>query len=169
MGSHLYGNNHNDSDKDFYCITSSPHPSRIHKKTRVVKHMSHRYDVTEMDLSTFSRFAYDGIPQALEAMYAPQEAVLLDKLSEYRHSFRASLPAMRDNYRRVIRNHDGEDLTPKKRFHALRLATNFHEAANGNGRFNPRLDDETIKLYTWLSQPENYREFTSKLNSMRVE
>lgn len=167
-GSHLYGNNHCDSDKDFYCVTSEPHPSRIHKKTKVVKHMAYRYDMTEMDFGTFARFAYEGVPQALEAMYAPQEAVLIDKLSAYRAQFRPSLPAMRDNYRRVIRNHCTLEHTTKQRFHALRLAINFHQAQNGDGRFNPRLDEDVIKWFTELAQEENYAEYIALLNTINM-
>lgn len=169
MGSHLYGNSHVDSDKDFYCVTSMPHPSRIHKKTRVVKHMSHRYDLTEMDLSTFAKFAFDGIPQALEAMYAPDDAVLVDKIRDYRKAFRPSLPAMRDNYRSVIRNHMSLDNTPKQRFHALRLSANFYEAHTGNGRFNPRLTEKEIEIFTFYSQPENYKEFLAKLETLQIQ
>lgn len=130
--------------------------------------MAHRYDVTEMDLGTFARFAYDGVPQALEAMYAPQDAVLVDHLAEYRHAFRPSLPAMRDNYRRVIRNHCTLEHTAKQRFHALRLAFNFYEAQSGDGQFNPRLDDEVVKWFIELAQPEEFKEFTDVLNTINM-
>lgn len=166
MGSHLYGNSHEDSDKDFYLISSDTHPYRIHKKHSVVKHMAHRYDLTKMDLSTFAMFAYDGVPQALEAMYAPDSAVLVDNIREYRKSFRASIPAMRAIYDDVIYRFRGLDKKPKMRFHALRLATNFREASENDGRFNPVMSEEESRYFKYLAQPENYIEFNKVLNSI---
>lgn len=149
-------------------MTSEPHPSRIHKKTKVVKRMAYRYDMTEMDFGTFARFAYMGIPQALEAMYAPEDSTMIDHLTAYRSAFRPSLPLMRDNYRRVIRNHNTMEHTAKQRFHALRLAYNFREAQEGDGTFSPRLEKEIIQWFTYLSQPENFREFNDILSIINL-
>lgn len=166
MGSHLYGNSHDDSDKDFYLISSDTHPYRIHKKRSVVKHMDNRYDLTKMDLGTFAMFAYDGVPQALEAMYAPDSAVLVDNIREYRKSFRASIPAMRATYDDVIYRFHGPDKKPKMRFHTLRLATNFREASENDGRFNPVMSEEESRYFKYLAQPENYIEFNRVLNNI---
>lgn len=128
--------------------------------------MAHRYDLTKMDLGTFAMFAYDGVPQALEAMYAPDSAVLVDNIREYRKSFRASIPAMRATYDDVIHSFRGLDKKPKMRFHTLRLATNFREASENDGRFNPVVSEKELQYFKYLAQPENYIEFDKVLDSI---
>ena len=128
--------------------------------------MAHRYDLTKMDLGTFAMFAYDGVPQALEAMYAPDSAVLVDNIREYRKSFRVSIPAMRATYDDVIYHFRKPDKKPKGRFHALRLATNFREASENDGRFNPVMGHEESRYFKYLAQPENYIEYNKVLDSI---
>lgn len=110
-----------------------------------------RLDVTCMDLNTFMRKAYQGVPQTLEAMFAPDSAVLVDHISALRHQFYGPLPEMRDMYRRAIKNMSGEDDTQKRKFHALRLAYNFSQAERTGGRFNPRLPQEKIDEFRYWS------------------
>lgn len=150
-GSKLYGLNHANSDNDTYRIIETINNGR---KRNAKQKISGDEDEITIDFKTFAQFAYDGQPQALEAMFSP--IATIDKLSEFRHSFYAGLnqDAMIGRYRKTITKfaHGGF----KHRRHALRLALNLDTAMKNRGRFNPRLDADTATMITWMANDIDY-------------
>lgn len=128
-GSHLYGLNHADSDEDWYTVVAPVKRKRYkYSKQSIVNGV----DSMTVDLPTWLRLCDKGVPQALEAMFAPNPAV--DKLTALRYSYRAG-GEVRKTYARTIANFI-EEGSFKRRRHALRLALNLRDLL-GSGRFNP--------------------------------
>lgn len=133
-GSRLYGLAHADSDEDFYTVLDKV-PNR---KARYAKQKI--YDTGEdsmtVDFGTWLGMCVNGVPQALEAMFASGEAVEHDELAHFRAGFRVSTGAS-ERYLRTIRNFCYTQDAKRKR-HGLRLALNMHDFTR-HGRFNPTL------------------------------
>ena len=128
-GSYLYGLNHADSDEDFYTVVNRPR-GRRHKWAKQT--IINGEDSMVLDLPTWLKLCDKGVPQALEAMFAPNP--LVDNLAPLRNAYRAGGP-VRETYARTITNFvkDGEF---KRRRHALRLSLNLRDLMR-YGRFNP--------------------------------
>ncbi|MDQ2737158.1 MAG: nucleotidyltransferase domain-containing protein, partial [Actinomycetota bacterium] len=132
-GSHLYGLSHPGSDRDRYIVLAD-RPAGARGKYRWATHRVHGADdVFTCDLHTFIDMAYNGVPQALEAMFAP--AFETDEIAALRAGFRAGGGTVIGTYRRTIRNFAVGDF--KRQRHALRLALNLAELMR-TGRFSPR-------------------------------
>lgn len=142
-GSHLYGLAHPRSDVDRYVVVDR-RPAG-HRKARWVRHtVIGSNDVTVTDLSSFLSMCDAGVPQALEAMFAPRPQV--DIIPYFRSGYRAGVWTTAETYRRTITSFiDGD--SPKVRRHALRLAHNLTELM-ATGRFNPVLAPDVAARLT---------------------
>jgi hypothetical protein len=138
-GSHLYGLARPDSDEDRYVVLLDRPPGNGAKYRWAKQKIRNGVDTMTLDLHTFLDMACRGVPQALEAMFAPEAEV--DKIAALRRSWRASGAEVWHTYRRTIRHFliDYGDL--KRRRHALRLAVNLEDLMR-YARFEPRLTPE---------------------------
>lgn len=136
-GSHLYGLNHADSDEDFYTVVDRPRGARY----KWAKQSIHNgEDSLRVDLPTWLRWCDKGVPQALEAMFAPEP--LVDKLGPLRMAYRAG-GEVRSTYTRTIRNFvEADDF--KRRRHAVRLGYDLRDLMR-YGRFDPYMN----KVQRW--------------------
>lgn len=145
-GSHLYGLNHATSDQDFYTVISRG--SRGAKRKYAKQSIKDGIDSMTVDLSTFMYYCEQGVPQALEAMFAPAEAVEVDMIEALRRGYHVNTAKATQRYRRTIRNFAEGDF--KKRRHAARLYLNMLEFQK-TGRFNPRLNEEEKEYCTFIA------------------
>lgn len=150
-GSHLYGLNHKDSDMDIYEVIETTRTSR---KRNIKQTIANGLDKTVVDMSTFMVMVDDCVPQALEALWTPVAEI--DKISNFRNSYRVNRAKMRDVYIRTAINfaHHEDD---KHRRHAIRLLLNLCTAMEF-GKFNPRMDkmDLLILNATMSKEKDNY-------------
>lgn len=133
-GSHLYGLNHADSDEDFYTVVDRPR-GRRYKYAKQTIHDGE--DSLTVNLPTWLRICEKGVPQALEAMFAPNP--LVDNIPWLRAAF---VPGgeVRRTYHRTIENFIMNGGNLKKRRHAVRLAFNLNDLLH-YGRFNPEMSE----------------------------
>ncbi|MBC9705784.1 MAG: nucleotidyltransferase domain-containing protein [Enterococcus sp.] len=159
-GSKLYGLDHAGSDNDTYRIIPTINNGRKRNARQIIKGDE---DQITMDFKTFARFAYDGQPQALEAMFSP--IATIDRISEFRNSFYAGLnyDAMIGRYRRTATAFAHGNF--KHRRHALRLILNLEEAMRNRGYFNPRLSPENRDMITEMAMDQN---FATHLQSLSI-
>lgn len=159
-GSKLYGLNHADSDNDTYRIIPTINNGRKRNAKHIIKGEE---DQLTIDFKTFTMFAYDGQPQALEAMFSP--IATIDKISEFRSGFYAGLnhDSMIGRYRRTITKFAHGDF--KHRRHALRLTLNLEEAMRNRGYFNPRLSESDRDMITQMAME---MEFSRHLQSLSI-
>lgn len=146
-GSHLYGLATPESDSDFYEVWtkkagSNPWTSR--RGGRLSSQLIDKslgVDVTRKDLGTFLLEATAGVPQALEAMFAPDSTVELDRIKPLRAGFTAygAWPVL-ERYLQTMKNFALRE-SWKHRRHALRLALNA-ASIRTSGRFQPTLSRE---------------------------
>lgn len=128
-GSHLYGLNHSDSDRDFFRVVSGNDRTKHTIKGEI--------DITQMSLDRFLENVYKGSHQSCEALFSPLAGVD----PKYRPMFAAIRVTGSDvfaRYRRTIRAFSYGD--SKKRRHAVRLGFNLSDLVR-SGRFNPMLSD----------------------------
>lgn len=162
-GSHLYGLSHENSDKDFYRVIDAVPEKNEHghvKKRNGQQTVEADLDDTVFDLKTFMIHAYDGVPQALEAMFSPVATV--DVLGAYRTGFRVSVQSMSVKYIHAIEKFSQFDF--KRRRHALRYALNLQEAIRNNGRFNPELMESDKLMISEMAMDKNYIQHLRKLS-----
>src|SRR5690606_34964621 len=139
-GSHLYGLAHSGSDKDYYVVVNNRHLRRRAHQTIV-----DGVDTFTIDLTYWLYLCEQGAPQALEAMYSPCPEI--DKLGDFRRSFRVNWAKANQTYMRTMRNF-AEMGDYKRSRHSLRLWVNLQEI-NEKGYFDPRLSQEDIE---WVSE-----------------
>jgi hypothetical protein len=125
-GSRLYGLNRPGSDFDWYEVYD-------HARTR--QRISGDQDVTRIGLSEWLAQCDRGVPQALEAMFAPPRFADVDVMGCYRAGYRANVGNAAATYTRTIAAfmHDGN---PKKVLHTHRLRRDLNELRMF-GRFDP--------------------------------
>lgn len=152
-GSKLYGLNHANSDNDTYRIIPTIQNGRKRNAKQTIKGGE---DEIIIDFKTFAQFAYDGQPQALEAMFSP--IATIDHLSDFRNNFYAGLnqDSMIGRYRKTITKFAHGNF--KHRRHALRLTLNLEEAMANRGRFNPRLSEADRNMITEMAMDARYAE-----------
>lgn len=143
-GSHLYSLNHSGSDEDFYTVIDKPR-GRRYKWSKQSIHDGE--DSLRVNLPTWLRLCEKGVPQALEAMFAPNP--LVDKLGPLRMGYRAG-GEVRRTYARTISNFVEADEF-KRRRHAVRLSYNLYEILH-YGRFSPVMSDAQKARATYLGQ-----------------
>jgi len=154
-GSHLYGLNNADSDEDFYTVVDRPRGRRYKWAKQTIIDGE---DSMKVDLPTWLRWCEKGVPQALEAMFAPEP--LVDNLWPLRASFVAGGEARR-TYVRTIRNFVEAD-TFKRRRHAVRLSYNLNDILH-YGRFNPVMKRGQIQVANWLAERYSGEELLEEL------
>lgn len=162
-GSHLYGLNHAGSDTDYYRVVSTqPKPNRFGniRKRNGQQTVTADMDDTVFDFKTFLIHAHNGVPQALEAMYA--ENAEIDAIAAYRNNYHASLSAMMTSYTSAIQRFVMRDF--KRRRHALRYALNLREAIDNNGRFSPELSKSNAEMITEMASSPHYVDHLRKLS-----
>ena len=148
-GSHLYGTAHENSDLDTYVVYSGKGKS---KQT-----ITGDDDVIVHSLDSFLIQASKGVPQALEAMFAPREAILYSEIEYLRNRFVASGGETVDRYCRTIYNMNLGNF--KQKVHAFRLAMNLQDLQK-YGRFNPRLNKrDRHDLFFLINYPEEVHEY----------
>lgn len=155
LGSRLYGTQHSHSDYDYMEVYDSVPSGRPYSPRHRV---SGEVDRTIMSLSTFMVYADRGSHQTLEAMFAPDDAVLLDTIRELRYSYRCNTATTVNLYQRTIKNflYRGGGRKPypsrelKSQRAAMRMAFHLDEITE-TGRFNPRLNPTQISLTTKMS------------------
>jgi len=130
-GSHLYGTNTSASDEDWFEVYDRL-PGRRQSAQKIVGDQ----DVTSVGLSEFVRQAEKGVPQALEAMFAPPGWPTVDLICAYRLAWRPNTGAAVGTYRRTIKAFSFSE-GPKSKHHAARLQYQLDELLRA-GRFNPR-------------------------------
>lgn len=150
-GSKLYGLNHATSDNDTYRIIPTIQNNRKRNAKQTIKGGE---DEIIIDFKTFAQFAYDGQPQALEAMFSP--IATIDHMASFRENFYAGLnqDAMIGRYRKTITKFAHGNF--KHRRHALRLTLNLEEAISNRGRFNPRLSEADRTMITEMAMDTRY-------------
>lgn len=159
-GSHLYGTAAASSDRDIYCVvTRTPESTPRHDQSKIVgtiKRTENGVDVTMIDLGTWLGECRKGVPQALEAMFAP--APEFDRIADLRARYQVG-PAnggVWDTYLRTIKAFahadavlpDGEEdpRNFKRKVHSLRLAWNMSQMRS-TGRFDPVLHPLQVEQY----------------------
>lgn len=110
-------------------------------------------------MSTFTRYADMGVPQALEAMFS--NCAEIDLIEDFRLSYRANIAEMRNRYVRTIKAFALHDEF-KRRRHAFRLCLNLTEAMD-TGRFNPRLKEEDALRITLDADRLDYLEVLERM------
>lgn len=165
-GSHLYGMNHANSDLDYYEVFEYPWQNYRPKK-QISQTINDESDVTKASIDRFTNLCYKGVPQSLEALFAPREAwVKYDDLwYDRRETIHENLYLFRldilETYRRTARNFFQKDDFKKNR-HAMRLIFNARDF-KVNGQFNPRLEESDLNEITRLaSLPWQQREESFK-------
>src|SRR5699024_3000244 len=98
-GSHLYGTNTAVSDEDWFEVHDRL-PGRRQSAQKIVGDQ----DVTSVGLSEFVRQAEKGVPQALEAMFTPDDWPEVDLISAYRRAWRPNTGAAVGTYPRSRRS-----------------------------------------------------------------
>lgn len=158
-GSKLYGLDHAGSDNDTYRVIPTLQNGRARNITQSVVDGE---DEIIIDFKTFAWYAYNGQPQALEAMFSP--IATIDHLEEFRNAFYAGLnyDTMIGRYRRTITSFAHGNF--KKRRHALRLTLNMEEAIANRGRFNPRLSEKDREMITEMAMSPDFAKHLQSLS-----
>jgi hypothetical protein len=139
-GSHLYGLNNSNSDRDFFRVVSGNSNTR-HTITGDI-------DITQMSIDRFLTNVFKGSHQSCEALFSPLAGID----PQYRPMFEAIRVTGSDvfaRYRRTIRAFSFGDA--KKRRHAVRLGFNLSDLVR-SGRFNPVLTDNQRMKVSALSK-----------------
>ncbi len=148
-GSHLYGTARPDSDEDWYeVVTGKPHGGSGTKRYNYSRQsVRGAQDVVRKDLGTWMREAQGGIPQAVEAAWAPDDSVEVDLIRPLRLGLTVGSAGWA-RHRRAMRNfacgywdggHAGSaEFAMKRARHAVRLSINLRKLRL-DGRYTPRL------------------------------
>jgi hypothetical protein len=127
-------------------------------KFKTFKVVKDNMDITYVPLDTFVRWAGEGKPQFLEAMWSPIPHI--DRIPALRSSFRPDTGKVIRTYRKIIKSHWEEGVEEdnlKKRRHAVRLSLNL-ATFEKTGRFNPTLTEgEKYLCDLWAG----YRDLTA--------
>ena len=147
-GSHLYGLQNSNSDRDFLTVLANANNGRKYAKQTIVDGL----DATVLNLSTFMAQCDKGVPQALEALFSAKADI--DLLGDVRQAYRVNTAVVYNTYNRTIKNFA---LTPdapfKKRRHAARLTLNRNTLL-ATGRFDPTMTENEIAYANRLAELE---------------
>jgi hypothetical protein len=160
-GSHLHGFAHAGSDHDSWLVVHEP---RDHSGTWTAKKAFQSVerhddkpdvDVTVVGLTTWLHYCSNGVPQALDVMFATGPHVEVDNLGGMRRAFRANPNTATPSYRRMMRQIVQERAdVPKMRRHAFRLGFNLLDLQR-TGRFNPSLSPALRERVLALAEHED--------------
>lgn len=121
-GSHLYGLAHAASDTDWYEVWDELPGGR-----KAMQTISCGDDVVRVALDEFLAQLGKGVPQAVEALYAPDSAVRDDNIRWLRSSLVLGTAATVNRYRSTAKSHLLINPSAKRRRHAARLAHDLHD------------------------------------------
>lgn len=154
-GSHLYGMATPTSDIDLYVVYDFYH--RTYRPKRLIRQsIDDESDTTKIYVEKFREQVMKGVPQSLEALFAPLDAWLESHSDWELISFELegcvirNMPAILETYKRTAMNFMLEDNFKKTR-HALRLLHNARELKE-TGRMNPSLDEGVVQHLTKLAK-----------------
>lgn len=116
-GSHLYDLATTASDTDWYEVWSE-----LPEGDRIQHFASDEDDSTRVSLPEFLRTVGLGVPQAIEALFAPDRMVQVDEIRFLRSALVPGTASLANFYSRSIRDHSCINPTPKRRRHSARLA-----------------------------------------------
>lgn len=136
-GSHLYGLNHAESDRDVFFVTDSDSRHSRHSMNSETG-----LDQVRTGLKTFLRRVEEGSHQSVEALFSPYKFWHQPEYAPMIESIRVTGGAVFAKYERTIKNFCHGNF--KKRRHACRLALNL-ASLRESGRFNPAMT-ETEKV-----------------------
>jgi len=139
-GSHLYGLNHSDSDRDIFRVVDT--------LGRTKHNVTEESDLTQMSLDRFLENVFHGSHQSCEALFSPV-AVVDPKYRPLFSGIRVTGADVFARYRRTI--HAFSYGTMKQRRHAVRLGFNLADLKR-YGRFNPQLSDDQKTKVIVVSQ-----------------
>lgn len=151
-GSRLYGLEDTHSDWDYFEIYAD---QMNYQNRRPQQELEGDDDTLRMSLSKFMEFLDGGHPMALEALWAPEDAMFYcaPLIHALRHSYRPALGTAYDRHRRAAKSMSAEDMnpTPKTLRHAARLRFQG-EMLMQHGYYSPRwfsqTDEADLGLYT---------------------
>ena len=136
-GSRLYGLARPDSDHDWYEVYDDGISNPLHV-------MQGDQDTTQVNVSTWLAHCARGVPQALEAMFAPARMVSFDVFKRYRLAYRADVGAAAVTYTEAIAKF--MEGNTKQQFAAHRLRHDLSELRM-YGRFDPTRFGRVWKPY----------------------
>lgn len=145
-GSHLYGLDHEDSDYDTYRVVLDGPKG----KSRQWIHLNH--DATEVHIDRFVEQCFQGVPQALEALYSRSGAVNAN-YAPFLRGIRVNKYQACDTYRRTALAIGLSGDGFKARRHGLRLALNLQEFMEF-GRFDPTLNPTAARWLGYVTRLE---------------
>jgi predicted nucleotidyltransferase len=143
-GSHLYGLATPSSDRDWY---------EVHDRIRTRQTFSGNDDTLRIGLSAWLRLCDKGVPQALEAMFAPPHLAEVDLFAAFRRGYRANPAHCAQTYARTARTfiEDPRGRTAKRIRHGVRILHDLDQIL-ATGRFDPqsfsRTPESDISLYS---------------------
>lgn len=141
-GSHLYGLNHADSDRDTFRVVATSDRARTKHK------VTEESDSVVMPFDRFMENVFNGSHQSCEALFSPVKTVD-PRYAPLFEGMRVTGEDAFARYRRTIRAFSYG--TDKQRRHAVRLGFNLRDLRRC-GRFNPRLTDDQRTKVIVLSQ-----------------
>lgn len=164
-GSHLYGLETPQSDRDIYQVYDFNYKNHRPQKRKQAKHkIDDVADNMIVSLDRFNAFCYAGVPQALEVLYAMPNNWInfskewIDISQELRQRIMTdnNIKKILDTYKRTSYSFmAGDDF--KKNRHAMRLAFNAAELKEYRD-MNPTLPENIKHRITAIAQlPYNYR------------
>ena len=168
-GSHLYGMAHAESDLDLYTVYTY-YNKRYRPRKQVSRVIDIESDQFRISLDKFKDYVLSGVPQACEALFAPEEAWTehhqdwFDIRDNIVTEMQGSLADILETYRRTAINFMRKDDFKKNR-HAFRLVHNARELKD-SGAINPRLSEGVVDNLTRLAElPYSFRtdEFKEQL------
>lgn len=152
-GSWLYGLATMQSDHDYYEIYDFMN-HRYRPKKQSMQRIQDDSDEVKISLERFTDICFKGVPQALEVLYAPQEAWLIDNdwhviADKLKLDLQNHMSTVLDTYRRTALNFF-HSKTDKRRRHAFRLLINARELKE-SGSMHSRLHASQIKQINELT------------------
>lgn len=154
-GSHLYGLAHAQSDYDYYEIYDF-YNQRYRPKRQTSQEIVGDIDEVKITLDRYTDLCFKGVPQAVEVLFSPEEAWVLENgwlniSSQIKSELGNHIPAILETYKRTALNffYSKKD-REKKRRHAFRLLLNAGELKS-SGQMHTRLVGEQVELISWLT------------------
>lgn len=145
-GSHLYGLSTPESDVDYYEVYRFLN-QRYRPKKLAQQNISDNIDSFRVERDRFHNFCIKGVPQAIEVLYAPEDAIIYADEEWYsfvdliKEDVLNNLSEVLETYKRTALNFWKDD--QKKKRHAYRLLCNA-EQLRFTGRMDARLSEENI-------------------------
>lgn len=142
-GSHLYGLNHADSDRDIFEVVHGNQKARQ-------GFYEDGTDYTRIGLDAFIRYAKEGSHQSLEALFSNEKVWHDERYRPMLEGIRVPAAAVREKYARTIKKFCYGDF--KRRRHAVRLYYFLVWLEELGGISDPRMSDLEISVANNLAE-----------------